>query len=439
MRARHLTAALLLLALVCAAPAAAAEPYTAVKGAAGAGPAKYDRVFIQRFGSPRAKRVLVLVPGFVGGAGDFRLIARDIVRRVPDIQVWAYDRRSQAFEDTSAFRQGDPAKAESYYLGFKYKRVLGDRVPYVGRWGLKLALEDLRRVVRKARASGRRKVILGGHSLGASTTVAYAAWDFNGRPGYRDLTGMVLIDGGLLGTFSNSSLARARRVLREIRSGKVFDDLVGLGIPEIAGIFAEVAALHALKQPAAPSSLQRHPLVPDTFKAPVPTTNEAALGYAFDAGTSPKGFELIRINAGGLARAGNPRPWADGELTPIQRFASTFAAESPNATEWYFPRRLRLDVDGVSGLRRSKVTKLLGLRPFHTSKIDVPLYAFQTSLTHGRVMRGAKALRRRARGIKTYRFVTDFRQSHLDPLVAAPERNEFLQTVVPFLKRRELR
>ena len=38
---------------------------------------------------------------------------------------------------------------------------------------------------------------LGGHSAGASTAVAYAAWDFAGRPGFRDLSGLVLIDGGL--------------------------------------------------------------------------------------------------------------------------------------------------------------------------------------------------------------------------------------------------
>ena len=182
-------------------------------------------MFVQRFGSPKAKRVLVLVPGFVGGAGDFRLIARDIVKRVPGLQVWAFDRRSQAFEDTSGFAGGDPAKAEDYYLGFKYKRVVGKDVPFVGRWGLKQSLEDLRRVVRKARAGGRRKVILGGHSLGASTTVAYAAWDFNGRPGYKDLNGMVLIDGGLLGTFSSASRHAGSCRAEGIREGEVFADL----------------------------------------------------------------------------------------------------------------------------------------------------------------------------------------------------------------------
>ena len=192
--------------------------------------------------------------------------------------MWAYDRRSQAFEDTSVFKQLDPTKAESYYLGFKYKRVLGKDVPYVGRWGLKLALEDLRRVVLKARAGGRRKVILGGHSLGASTTVAYAAWDFKGRPGYKDLSGMVLIDGGLLGTFNSATVSGAQAVLKEIGEGKVFADLLGLGIPEISGIFAQVAALYARKQPQAPSALQGNPLIPAQFKPPCPPPTRRSWG-----------------------------------------------------------------------------------------------------------------------------------------------------------------
>ena len=105
--------------------------------------------------------------------------------------------------------------------------------------GLKLQLSDLRSVVRRAAAGGRR-VILGGHSAGASTAVAYAAWDFGGRPGYRDIDGLVLIDGGLLGSFRPAGLARAR-ILPKLRRGKVFNDVLGLGILEINGIFAETA------------------------------------------------------------------------------------------------------------------------------------------------------------------------------------------------------
>jgi pimeloyl-ACP methyl ester carboxylesterase len=433
-RTLALAASLLVIALGCAGQASAAEPYSAVKGAAAPGPSKYDKVFIQRFGSSKAKRVLVLVPGFVGGAGDFRLLARDLVKRVPGLQVWAYDRREQAFEDTSVFRKGDPVAAQNYYLGFKFKRVDPKKAKYVSGWGLKVALNDLRRVVLKARKGGKRRVILGGHSLGASTAVAYSAWDFKGRPGYKDLSGLVLIDGGLLGSFDTTSLANAKKVLKAARGGAVFDDLLGLGIPEAAGVLAELAALYARKQPDAPSPLQAAAIVPSKFKAPFPTTNEATLGYAFDENTSPPELSLIRINGGKLAPAGSPRPWVDGGITPIQRFAELFSAERPNATEWYFPRRLRLDVDAASPLKRTSVTRYLGLRPFHAKEIKLPLYAFQTDLTKGRVLKGARRLIKRSR-IKTYTLVTDTSQNHLDPLVASPSKNRFLKTLVPFLKK----
>ena len=96
-------------------------------------------------------------------------------------------------------------------------------------------------------------------------------------------------------------------------------------------------------------------------------------------------------------------------------------------------------MDAVSSLRQTKVTRLLGLRATHASEIDIPLYAFQTDLTKGRVIRGAKRLRKRAKGIKTYRFHSNTNQSHIDPLVAAPSRNRFLRTVVRFLKKKQLR
>ncbi len=245
---------------------------------------------------------------------------------------------------------------------------------------------------------------------------------------------MVLIDGGLLGSFDSASLSEARRELATIARGQVFDDLLGFGIPEITGILAELAALYARKQPNSVSPLQASTLIPPEFKPSFPVTNEAALGYAFDKDTSPPAFSLIRINAGGLAASGSPRPWRDGgELTPIQRFATAFGSERPNAIDWYFPRRLRLDVDAMSPLKRTAVTRLLGLRPFHARRINTPLYAFQTDLTNGRVFKGAERLVRRSR-IKTYRIHSDERQSHLDPLVAKPSRNRFLRTVVPFLR-----
>jgi hypothetical protein len=431
---RLAAAALVTIALgVLAAPAMALDRYVPMKVPPGPGPAKYDRVFVKQMGPRDARRVLVLVPGTNGGAGGMVPAAREIVRRVPRLQVWIVDRREQALEDTSVFRTGDPQRAQDYYLGFQYRRVDGANAKFAAEWGLRLQLSDLRSVVRRA-ARGGRRVLLGGHSAGASTAVAYGAWDFGGRAGYRDIDGLVLIDGGLLGSFKSADLARAKTELADIRSGKVFLDILGLGLPEINGIFTEVGALWASKQPDQPSVLQQFPLLPDFVKPPVRVTNEAMFGYAFDETTSPDFLDIIHIRAGRLAETGDPRPWEGGELTPIQRHARAWAAESPNATEWYYPRRLLLDIDAASSLRQTRAARYVGLRLRHGRQIDVPLYAYSTDLTEGRVARGARRLAAISR-VPTSRVVDDRQAAHLDPLSAAPKRNRFLKTVVPFLRR----
>jgi pimeloyl-ACP methyl ester carboxylesterase len=195
--------------MVAVAPASASAPRAfPVPGVAGAGPARYDRVLVERFGPASARTVLVLVPGSTSGAGAFGFVAPDLVKRVPGLQVWAVERREHAFEDTLVIERGDPDQALAYYLqgrpidGHTFRPPPAGEVGFMAKWGLGLLLGDLRRVIRKARAGGRR-VILGGHSLGASAAEAYASWDFAGRPGHRDLAGLVLIDGGLEGRSDN--------------------------------------------------------------------------------------------------------------------------------------------------------------------------------------------------------------------------------------------
>ena len=85
-------------------------------------------------------------------------------------------------------------------------------------------------------------------------------------------------------------------------------------------------------------------------------------------------------------------------------------------------------------MRRTPAARFLGLRLMHGDEIDVPLYAYSTDLTDGRVARGARRLAARAR-IPSVRVVDDRQASHLDPLSAAPRTNRFLRTVVPFLRR----
>jgi pimeloyl-ACP methyl ester carboxylesterase len=429
-RVRLALVASLVVSLVCAAPAAAVDRYIPMKVPPAAGPAKYDRVWVQQLGPSDARQVLVLVPGTLGGVGGITPVAREIVRRVPRTQVWIVDRREQGLEDTSVFERRDPDAALDYYLGFKYHAVKGEDAKYVSEWGLATQLRDLRSVVERARAGGRR-VILGGHSAGASTAVAYAAWDFGGHPGYREIDGLVLIDGGLLGSFNEANLKRAKSELADIRSGSVFLDLLGFGIPEIAGIFDQVGALYAYQRPDAVSTLQTFPLLPDDLKPSFPVTNEALFGFAFDESTSPLDADL-HVRAGHLAATGNPRPWRDGELTPIRRFAKIYAANDPNATEWYYPRRLLLDIDAANDVRQNAAARYLGLRVEHASQIDVPLYAFSTGLTRGAVARGARRLAHISR-IPRSVVIDDRKTSHLDPLSAAPKRNHFLKTVVPFL------
>jgi hypothetical protein len=213
--------------------------------------------------------------------------------------------------------------------------------------------------------------------------------------------------------------------------------LLGLGIPEVAGVFAEVGAVLAVVDPLGPSLLHQFPLLPPQFKAPVQTTNRAGFGYAFDRDTSPEGLGLLHVNAGSLAPSGEPRDWIDGGVTPIDRLAENFGQEPSNGVEWFFPRRLTIDTNGANELRQNEVADFLGLRLRHARKIDVPIYAVQTDLTDGDVLRGAKRLVKLAKTKRGDSRLVDAapQQSHLDPLTAAPKRNEFLKTVVPFIKR----
>jgi hypothetical protein len=291
-------------------------------------------------------------------------------------------------------------------------------------------------VIRKA-GKGGREVILGGHSRGASSAVAYAGWDFNGKAGFRDLDGLVLIDGGLAAFGPQDfSKADAKARLAEIRGGDLFNDPLGAGIPEIGPIFSELGALYAIKKPQQASALQNHPLIGAAGLAPAfPVTNQGFLGYVFDDTTSPPSFAALRIRAGMLAASGDPRPWVDGQNMSIKDFAKAFSREPANATEWYYPSRLVLDTAAANALRPTPASRLLGLEIKHADEIKVPLYAIQTDLTGGGVLAGAKAVIDGSR-IKTSKLVdASKRMSHLDPVLSPAKSNRFTKTVTPFLRR----
>jgi pimeloyl-ACP methyl ester carboxylesterase len=442
-----LAAALAAASLTAAATASAAEVQTTITGWTKApGPRAYDRLEVTKFGSAKAGTVLVLVPGTNGGRGDFSLTARRLVEDVPGLQVWAVDRRSQKLEDTKVFADAlagrvTPKAMFDYYAGWiadpsitpHYQPPDPSKLGFAADWGLRVQLEDVKRVVDKARAGGARRVILGGHSLGASVAVAYASWDFAGRAGYKDLDGVVLIDGGLRGSFDSADLAQARTRLAAIRK-QPFLDLLGLGLPWVTGILSESAAILALKDPTGPSVGQAFPLLPAAFRPPIPVTNAGQFGYAFDATTSPKELGLIQVRSGTLGANGD---WVDGEVSPIRRVAETFGQEPANAVEWFYPARLNLDVDAASPLTETAAANYLGLRLKHARAADVPVYALQTSLTKGAVLKGARSFVTRSKSPRALAAYVDAsgEESHLDPLTAAPATSKYLKTVVPWLER----
>jgi pimeloyl-ACP methyl ester carboxylesterase len=361
--------------------------------------------------------VLILVPGLGGGAGNFAVIGPALVERVPDLQVWAVDRRGDRLEDQLGFAAGEPGAAYRYYFdglalgASRFDPNRATKTPAAKDWGLAVNLADLRAVVKRARAGGRR-VLLGGHSLGAATAVAYAAWEFAGKPGHRDLAGLVLIDGGQLGTFGFPTLAQTNAALAKVSAAQPFEDGLGIGVPWLYGVFAQLAAWYALWAPDAPSEIAASPLLPPSFRPTEPVTNRE--------------FFERSLAAGGISAE---RCGVDGALRMV-------GAVNPNAFDWYFPTRLKIDLLGAARLRDDPVARRLGLRLRHLREISVPVYALATG-DIPTTATGAKALLASSRSPKgKARIVSDPTMRHADPLCTPYERSPFLRTLVAWLAKR---
>src|SRR4051812_9153006 len=85
-----------------AVPAAGAASFSWMDGYDDpATPDQYDKVGVLKEGPASARKVLILLPGTSGGAGYLDPVARDIVSRLKDWQVWSVERRENLFEDQS--------------------------------------------------------------------------------------------------------------------------------------------------------------------------------------------------------------------------------------------------------------------------------------------------------------------------------------------------
>jgi hypothetical protein len=299
---------------------------------------------------------------------------------------------------------------------------------------MRVTVEDLRRVVAAARKGGRR-VVLGGHSLGGSITTAYATWDFHGRPGARDLAGLVYIDGD--SSPKPVTTAQANQALQKLQSGSPWLSFGGIGAP-FAGLFNAVASTLAHIDPNGPSKLQAWPPLPANLRSPIPVTNVGGYGLSLDTATSPAGLIAAQAHLGHLAAGGDPRGWADaGELTPIQRYADMFSGtglRGVDGTAWYHPQRLTTDSGAVADGNANPAQRVLDVHATHGDDVKIPIYAFAAALGGKRVLDAARALARQSHLPARELTLVDRHATyaHNDPSGAFP-RNAFLSRLVGFL------
>ncbi len=438
------------IAFAVTSPAAGAASFSWINGYDDPGtPDQFDKVGVLKEGSPSAKKILVLVPGTNAGATYFAPLARDIVSKTRGWQVWSVERRENLLEDQSMLdrvKQGEatPQQLFDYYLGYIVNASITNHVAIVPDanvlfargWGMRVAVEDLRRVIEQARSQS-REVVLGGHSLGGSITTAYATWDFGGRPGADDLSGLVYIDGG-----SGSPTVTADQATTALRNLQIASPWLAFGgiAPPYAGLFNLVASTLAKVAPNEPSLLQTFPFIPRNLRAPVPVTNEAAYGYAFDTKTSPPNLAAAQVHAGHLAASGTPRGWdPGGEITPIQRVADMFSGSGVlghDGTAWYHPMRLTIDSGAVGDGIANPAQTVLDVESTHGRDLNLPIYAFGAALGGQRVIDAARLLASQS-GIpdRKLTLVNDSATyAHIDPLAAFPQ-NDFLSHLLPFLKK----
>jgi pimeloyl-ACP methyl ester carboxylesterase len=396
-----------------------------------------------------ARAVVVMMPGFLGGAGSFDPLARALVRRGKDdpdgaIEVWAIDRRSNLMEDTHGAdvseARKDPSWSRRYYVdgetveGKTFAGFLDtSQVPFESEWGLGVTVDDLRSVVQLVPSADRKgRVVLLGHSLGATIAESYASWDFadgaSSTRGFDELAGLVLID-GVSGaeldppsSFDTTALTATEPGdvgsgafqspnLAKIRKYEPFIQLpfLGVAVYEQAERMAMAATFAPKADRLADDDLTGTlAIVLGLTSQQVPKlTNEAAFGFAFDdascnvtiagvsigAGTggpvatydSLFGPKLIHPSDPGASYTWIPYDQASPtELTDLRDAArSWFEGPGLNFAEWYFPARLTLDASfaGSLNLAESDLRTSFGLRARHGAALDLPILALAAQLT----------------------------------------------------------
>jgi pimeloyl-ACP methyl ester carboxylesterase len=138
-----------------------------------------------------SETVLVFIPGIFAGAGSLLNLGTAVAARMPDDDIWLWERRTNFLEDRKAIVEayatgeyealtrlwGEPGKngIRSVRDDVFYQPAKED-IPFVGHWGVELMLRDLHEVVLAARERY-QNVVLVGYSLGALYLSTYLAME----------------------------------------------------------------------------------------------------------------------------------------------------------------------------------------------------------------------------------------------------------------------
>jgi pimeloyl-ACP methyl ester carboxylesterase len=431
--------------------AAAADRVQWMKGFDAPGtPKRLDHVGVLKIGPARAPNVLVFNPGTSAGSAYIAPFARTLVKRAKGWQVWSVERRENQLEDQSVAEKAKEGKASArelfnYYLGWinnpaiskHFQPIPDSKVEFAKRWGMRVEIQDLRRVVKAAEARGGRVVVMG-HSLGGSITTAYATWSFGGTPGAKGLSGLVYDDGGSSPTPVSEARAEQARATLNQPTSSPWLAFGGIAAP-FAGLFAEGGAILSITDPDSPSIAQGSGLLPSAIVPPVATTNLAQFGYAADPATSPPNLFAFQAHVGHLAASGSPRGWVrGGAITPIRRYAEMFSGwglKNVDGVAWYHPMRLTIDAGAVADGNANPAQQVFGVKATegHSLPRGLRMYAFG-AFGGQRVLDDAATLAKQSHIPKGHLTLVNRQGTyvHNDPAGAFP-KNAFLNHLIPFL------
>ena len=190
--------------------------------------ARYTRYFLSDRDGLQPDAILVLVPGFEGGAANYYIFAENLLRRAAAdanlvLEVWAVDRRSNQLEDLVGLNIAEESNDPLVGLDFLFGDAVGlelspalvegpnrravfhnsnEDTAFMAQWTPLVHSQDIDAIVEAALGKARNSnVFLGGHSAGTGYTARYAATDFNltggkPEPGYSKVRGLILLEGG---------------------------------------------------------------------------------------------------------------------------------------------------------------------------------------------------------------------------------------------------